>query len=79
MTRALFLACALLCGPALAQSAAPVLPQAKAYTTPDSWRQPVAPVRIADNAMPTATMSARWPQCSAPPAPVSSPAPNRRG
>ena len=49
MTRALFLACALLCGPVLAQSAAPVLPQAKAYTTPDSWRQPVAPVRIADN------------------------------
>ncbi|MBJ6982706.1 subclass B3 metallo-beta-lactamase [Luteimonas sp. MC1572] len=30
-------------------AAEPVLPQLKAYTVHDSWRQPVAPVRIADN------------------------------
>ena len=49
MSRALTLACLLLCTPALAQTAAPVLPQAQAYTTRDSWRQPTTPVRIADN------------------------------
>lgn len=32
-----------------AQAAEPVLPQAEAYTTPNGWRQPVAPVRIADH------------------------------
>jgi metallo-beta-lactamase class B len=35
------------CG--MAAAAEPLLPQAKAYATPDAWRQPVAPVRIADH------------------------------
>jgi len=48
MPRPLILA-ALLATTAIAQAAEPVLPQAEAYTTPDSWRQPVAPVRIADH------------------------------
>jgi metallo-beta-lactamase class B len=39
----------LLAAPAIAFAAEPVLPQAEAYTTPDAWRQPVAPVRIADH------------------------------
>lgn len=39
----------LLAAPAIAYAAEPVLPQAEAYTTPDAWRQPVAPVRIADH------------------------------
>jgi metallo-beta-lactamase class B len=39
----------LLTAPALAFPADTVLPQAEAYTTPDAWRQPVAPVRIADH------------------------------
>src|SRR3546814_16248160 len=49
MSRALSLACLLLCTPALAQTADPVLPQAQAYTTRESWRQPIPPVRIAGN------------------------------
>lgn len=44
----LLLACVLLCNTAFAQSTA-VLPQAEAYTTRESWRQPTPPVRIADN------------------------------
>src|SRR5690606_34786388 len=48
MHRTLILA-AFLATASLAQAAEPVLPQAEAYTTPDSWRQPVAPVRIADH------------------------------
>lgn len=48
MPRTLILA-ALLATASLAHAADPVLPQAEAYTTPDSWRQPVAPVRIADH------------------------------
>src|SRR5690606_19521484 len=48
MPRTLILA-ALLATASVAQAADPVLPQAEAYTTPDSWRQPVAPVRIADH------------------------------
>lgn len=35
--------------PTLALAATPVLPPSQAYQTPDSWRQPVAPFRIADN------------------------------
>lgn len=42
-------ACLLLCACAPAFAAEPPLPQAEAYTTRDSWRQPVAPVRIADH------------------------------
>lgn len=38
----------LLAAAGAATSAEPPLPQAEAYTTPQSWRQPVAPVRIAD-------------------------------
>ncbi len=41
-----------LCGMTLADMAhatEPLLPQGKAYETRDSWRQPVAPVRIADH------------------------------
>ena len=34
---------------ATALAAEPVLPQLKAYTTRDSWRQPVTPFRLADN------------------------------
>jgi metallo-beta-lactamase class B len=48
MPKPLILAC-LLAACSLAQAAEPVLPQASAYTTPHSWRQPVAPVRIADH------------------------------
>ena len=46
--RLLSLTCALLL-PTLAFAAEPVLPQLKAYETPDSWRQPVAPFRIAEH------------------------------
>lgn len=35
--------------PLLATAAEPVLPQSQAYQTPDSWRQPVTPFRIADH------------------------------
>ena len=45
--RLLALTCTLL--PALAIAAEPVLPQSKGYQTPDSWRQPVAPFRIAEH------------------------------
>jgi metallo-beta-lactamase class B len=41
------LACPLLALPLLASAAEP-LPQARAYTTRESWRQPIAPVRIAE-------------------------------
>lgn len=40
---------ALLVAAGAAIGAEPPLPQAEAYTTPESWRQPVAPVRIADH------------------------------
>src|SRR3546814_9051364 len=49
MSRALSRAALLLCTPELAQTADPVLPQAQAYTTRESWRQPIPPVRIAGN------------------------------
>ena len=39
----------LLCACAVAHGSGPVLPQGTAYETPDAWRQPVAPVRIADH------------------------------
>lgn len=48
MSRALPIACLLLCACGLARAAEPVLPQAQAYETPDAWRQTVPPVRIAD-------------------------------
>jgi len=48
MPKSLLLA-SLLAACALARAAEPVLPQAEPYTTPESWRQPVAPVRIADH------------------------------
>jgi metallo-beta-lactamase class B len=41
------LACLLLALPGLATAADP-LPQAQAYTTRESWRQPIAPIRIAE-------------------------------
>jgi metallo-beta-lactamase class B len=44
------LAALLLLVPVVAAAAAePPLPQLKAYTVHESWRQPIAPVRIADN------------------------------
>ncbi|HET6435681.1 MAG TPA: subclass B3 metallo-beta-lactamase [Xanthomonadaceae bacterium] len=46
--RSLLLAALLAAAPS-ALAAEPPLPQAEVYTTPDSWRQPVAPVRIADH------------------------------
>ena len=49
MFRLLVLAFLLLCACGSVAAGEPVLPQAKAYTTPDAWRQPVAPVRIADH------------------------------
>jgi metallo-beta-lactamase class B len=49
MFRSLSLACSLLFACGCASAAEPVLPQGKAYRTPDAWRQPVAPVRIADH------------------------------
>ena len=45
--RLLALTCTLL--PTLAFAAEPVLPQSEGYQTRDSWRQPVAPFRIAGN------------------------------
>ena len=41
------LACLLLALPGLAAATEP-LPQAQAYTTRESWRQPIEPVRIAE-------------------------------
>ena len=49
MSRSFSLACLLLSACGIAVAAEPVLPQGKAYETPDAWRQPVAPVRIADH------------------------------
>lgn len=43
------LACLLLCAWVPVPAAQPLLPQAQAYTTRDSWRQPIPPVRIADH------------------------------
>ena len=48
MFRSLSLACLLL-SCCITHAAEPVLPQAKAYMTREAWRQPVAPVRIADH------------------------------
>ena len=49
MLRSLSLLCLLLSACGLARAADPVLPQGKAYLSPEAWRQPVAPVRIADH------------------------------
>lgn len=49
MSRLLSLACLLLSAHGVASAAEAVLPQGNAYETPDAWRQPVAPVRIADH------------------------------
>lgn len=49
MFRTLPLACLLLSTCGIAAAAEPLLPQGKAYTSPDAWRQPIAPVRIADH------------------------------
>jgi metallo-beta-lactamase class B len=49
MFRSLSLACLLLSACGIARAGDPVLPQAKAYLTREAWRQPVAPVRIADH------------------------------
>ena len=49
MRRSMFLACLLLLPCGLAGAAETLLPQGSAYQTPDAWRQPVAPVRIADH------------------------------
>lgn len=45
--RALHLTVALLIASGSSLAAEPVLPPSKAYQTPDSWRQPVAPFRLA--------------------------------
>src|SRR6478672_8743932 len=57
MLRSPSLACLLLlaCGSAAAAEA--LLPQGSAYQTPDAWRQPVAPVRIADHTWAIGTAS----------------------
>jgi metallo-beta-lactamase class B len=49
MYRSLSFACLLLSACGIARAVEPVLPQGKAYESPDAWRQPVAPVRIADH------------------------------
>ena len=49
MLRPLWFACSLLSACGIVRAAEPLLPQDKAYATPDAWRQPVAPVRIADH------------------------------
>lgn len=49
MSRSLSLACLLLSACSIAGAAEPLLPQGEAYQSPDAWRQPVAPVRIADS------------------------------
>ncbi len=46
--RCLCVCLSLVCLPASAFAAGPPLPQLKAYTVPDAWRQPIAPLRIAD-------------------------------
>ena len=48
-SRLLALAAALWLLSSVAPAAEPVLPQSEAYTTPDSWRQPIAPFPIADH------------------------------
>ena len=48
LLRALATACCMLLA-ATALAAEPLLPQLKAYTTRDSWRQPVPPFRLGDN------------------------------
>ncbi len=48
MVRPLSFACLLLCVLGPTHAAGPVLPQAQPYTTRESWRQPIAPVRIAE-------------------------------
>lgn len=50
-------ACALLFVANGAIAAEPVLPPAQAYQTPDAWRQPVAPVRIAEHTWQIGTRS----------------------
>lgn len=42
-------ACGLLLAAATSEAAEPPLPQLKAYTTRESWRQPVPPFRLADH------------------------------
>jgi metallo-beta-lactamase class B len=49
MFRSLSFACLLFSTCGIAAAAEPPLPQGTAYETPDAWRQPVAPVRIADH------------------------------
>jgi len=49
MLRSPSLACLLLIACGTAAAAEPLLPQGAAYQSPDAWRQPVAPVRIADH------------------------------
>jgi metallo-beta-lactamase class B len=49
MRRSMFFAWLLLLPCGLAGAAETLLPQGSAYQTPDAWRQPVAPVRIADH------------------------------
>jgi metallo-beta-lactamase class B len=43
------LACLAIAAATPAPAAEPVLPPSSAYQTPDSWRQPIAPFRMADN------------------------------
>jgi len=57
MCRPLFVACLLLLPCGLAAAAEALLPQGSAYQTPDAWRQPVAPVRIADHTWAIGTAS----------------------
>ena len=47
--RLIALACTTSMAVACAQAAEPVLPPSQAYETPDYWRQPIAPFRIADH------------------------------
>ncbi len=49
MCQRLLLACVLLAACSMACASEPLLQQGKGYETRDSWRQPVAPVRIADH------------------------------
>ncbi len=49
MYRPLALACLLSCACSGAPAAEPVLPQGKGYESPEAWRQPIAPVRIAEH------------------------------
>src|SRR6478735_3909936 len=49
MVRSPALSCLLLVACGVAAAAEPLLSQGAAYQSPDAWRQPVAPVRIADH------------------------------